>query len=412
MTRSEGCVGVQTMTDRLGPAQGAPRGATRRGVLRGAGAVGFVGLSAAALKLPFFSVEGAQVDAAQCVGTDVSADDKRLVISNWPAYIDPRRKKTSTQSVFTQRTGIQVDYTDDVNDNSEFYAKVKNQLGSCQPVQRDMMVLTDWMAARMIELGWIQRLDTTTIPNVLENVIDPLRGLAWDPEFDYHVPWQSGLTGIAYNADEVGEVRSFEELLTRSDLTGRISLLTEMRDTMGFLIKLTGGDPADFDDEAWTKGIDFLREVVAKGQVRAFTGNEYIQDLAAGNIVACEAWSGDVIQAQVDNPAIKFVTPEEGLMLWSDNMLVPNGAEHQANAELWMNYYYEPETAAKLAAWVNYICPVKGAQQEMEKIDPSLVDNPLIFPDDDTLAQTMSFMALDEAQITQYEGEFADVTGG
>jgi len=388
------------------------RGTTRRGLLAGGGAVAFVGLSAAALKLPFFGVEGARVEAATCVGDDISKTDKRLVISNWPAYIDPRRKKTSTASVFTQTYGIQVDYTDDVNDNSEFYAKVKNQLGSCETIQRDMMMLTDWMAARMIDLGWIQKLDTAKIPNVLDNVIDPLRGLAWDPEFDYHVPWQSGLTGIAYNAEAVGEVRTFEELLTRSDLKGRISLLTEMRDTMGFLIKVSGGEPSDFDDDDWDNGIDLLRQVVADGQVRAFTGNEYIQDLAAGNIVACEAWSGDVIQAQYDNPAIKFVTPEEGVMLWSDNMLVPNLAEHQANAQTWMNYYYQPDVAAKLAAWVNYICPVKGAQEEMEKIDPSLVDNPLIFPDDETLSATMAFMALDEAQITKYEGDFADVTGG
>ena len=207
-------------------------------------------------------------------------------------------------------------------------------------------------------------------------------------------------------------MRTFEELLTREDLKGRISLLTEMRDTMGFMLKVTGSDPDEFTEDEWHNALDKLESVVSAGQVRAFTGNEYIQDLAAGNIVACEAWSGDVIQAQVDNPAIKFVAPEEGLMLWSDNMLVPNLAEHQANAELWMNYYYQPDVAAKLAAWVNYICPVQGAKEEMEKIDPDLVDNPLIFPDDETLSKTMAFMALDEKQITQYEGEFADVTGG
>jgi spermidine/putrescine transport system substrate-binding protein len=217
---------------------------------------------------------------------------------------------------------------------------------------------------------------------------------------------------MAYNAQETGEVKSFEELLTRSDLKGRITLLTEMRDTMGFMLKVVGADPEDFDDDDWHNAIDKLQSVVSAGQVRAFTGNEYIQDLAAGNIVACEAWSGDVIQAQVDNPDIKFVTPEEGLMLWSDNMLVPNLAEHQANAEAWMNYYYQPDVAAKLAAWVNYICPVEGAREEMEKLNPDLVDNPLIFPDEETLSKSMSFMALDEAQITQYEGEFSDVTGG
>jgi spermidine/putrescine transport system substrate-binding protein len=398
--------------DRLEPVPHSGRGLTRRGALKGGGGVALVGLSAAALKLPFFGVDGAQVDAASCVGTDLSASDKLLVISNWPAYIDPRRKNTSTSTLFEQTSGITVDYTADVNDNSEFYAKVKNQLGSCQPVKRDMMVLTDWMAARMIDLGWVQTLDVSKIPNVTANIIEPLRNRPWDADFSYHAPWQSGLTGIAYNADATGEIKSFEELLTRSELKGKISLLTEMRDTMGFLLRVVGADPNDFDDDDWGNAIDKLQSVVSTGQVRAFTGNEYIQDLAAGNIVACEAWSGDVIQAQVDNPAIKFIAPEEGLMLWSDNMLVPNLAEHQANAEAWMNYYYQPDVAAKLAAWVNYICPVQGAKEEMEKIDPDLVDNPLIFPDDETLSKTMAFMALDEKQITKYEGEFADVTGG
>lgn len=399
--------------DQLRPVpRSAQRGVTRRGALRGAGAVGFVGLSAAALKLPLFGVEGARVEAASCVGDDISASDKKLVISNWPAYIDPRRKKTSTQSVFTDTFGIEVDYTDDVNDNSEFYAKVKNQLGSCEPIQRDIMVLTDWMAARVIDLGWIQKLDTTKIPNVLDNIIDPLRDKVWDKGFEYHAPWQSGLTGIAYNADVTGEVGSFEELLTRGDLKGRITLLTEMRDTMTFMLAVTGADPQEFDDDDWGNAIDRLRQVVADGQVRAFTGNEYIQDLAAGNIVACEAWSGDVIQAQIDNPAIKFVAPEEGLSLWSDNMLVPNLAQHQSNAETWINYYYQPDTAAKLAAWVNYICPVKGAREEMEKIDPSLVDNELIFPSEEILASTFDMRPLTEAEATKYEGEFADVTGG
>ena len=152
-------------SDQMQPVPPDRRGLTRRGALRGGGAVAFVGLSAAALKLPFFSVDGAQVDSASCVGTDISSTDKRLIISNWPAYIDPRRKNTSTATVFEETTGITVDYTPDVNDNSEFYAKVKNQLGSCQPVQRDMIVMTDWMAARMISLGWIQQLDASKIPN-------------------------------------------------------------------------------------------------------------------------------------------------------------------------------------------------------------------------------------------------------
>ena len=387
-------------------------GISRRGLLKGGGAVAFAGVSLAALKLPFFSTAGAQQDPATCRATDVSDSQKELIISNWPAYIDPRKKSDGTFQTFERETGITVHYTDDVNDNSEFYAKVRNQLGSCQPVDRDMMVLTDWMAARMIGLGWIQPLDKANVPNLQDNLIDPLRNRQWDKDLTFHAPWQTGLTGIAYNASKTGEVGSFEELLTRSDLKGRVTLLSEMRDTMGFMLKVTGAEPEQFTDDEWQVALDELKKVVRGGQIRAFTGNEYTQDLAAGNILACEAWSGDVIQLQFDNPDIKFVAPEEGLSLWSDNMLIPNLATHQANAEKWINYYYEPAVAAKLAAYVNYICPVKGAQQEMEKIDPSLVDNQLIFPDDETLSVTFDFMPLDDQQQIEYEGDWADVTGG
>ncbi|WP_121252343.1 polyamine ABC transporter substrate-binding protein [Nocardioides ferulae] len=385
---------------------------SRRRLLKTAGGLAVGGLSIAALDLPFFDVAGAQQDPTACRADDESAGDRSLVISNWPAYIDPRKKETSTLQVFQQRTGITVDYTDDVNDNAEFYAKVRNQLGSCDPIDRDLMMLTDWMAARMVGLGWIQPLHADRVPNLHANLIEPLRGRQWDPDLSYHAPWQSGLTGIAYNAAKTGEIKSFEELLTRSDLKGRVTLLSEMRDTMAFLLRVVGADPDDFTPEQWSAAIERLREVVASGQIRAFTGNEYIQDLAAGNIVACEAWSGDVIQAQFDNPDIRFVAPEEGLSLWSDNMLVPNLATHQANAEKWIDYYYEPEVAAKLAAWVNYICPVEGAREEMEKIDPSLVDNQLIFPDADFLADTFDFMPLDDRQTTEYERDWSDVTGG
>lgn len=385
---------------------------TRRGALVGAGGVAFAGLSVASLKLPFFEVAGAAQDPASCRATDVSDSEAEMTISNWPAYIDPRKDPDGTFLTFQDRTGITVDYIDDVNDNAEFYAKVRNQLGTCQPVDRDLMVLTDWMAARMISLGWTQPLDAAKVPNLHANLIEPLQGKAWDPDLQFHAPWQSGLTGIAYNAALVDEVGSFEELLTRSDLKGRVTLLSEMRDTMGFLLKLTGADPRDFTDDEWGTAIERLQEAVDADQIRAFTGNSYTQGLASGNILACEAWSGDVIQLQFDNPDIKFVTPEEGLSLWSDNMLVPNLATHQANAEAWIDYYYEPAVAAKLASWVNYICPVQGAQEEMEKIDPSLVDNPLIFPDAETLAQTFDFMALDDQQQLTYERDWADVTGG
>jgi spermidine/putrescine transport system substrate-binding protein len=363
--------------------------------------------------LPLFGSPSQVQDPTKCKAPDVSGSQKKLVVSNWPAYIDPPSKKQkNTLEDFEAASGISVSYTDDVSDNAEFFAKVRNQLGSCQPIDRDIMILTDWMAAKMINLGWVQRLDASKVPNMHKNLIPALRDRQWDKNRDFSAPWQSGLTGIAYNAKLTKGVKSFEELITSPDLNGKITLLAEMRDTMGFMLKVVGANPDKFTDAEWERAIEKLHKSVKAGQVRAFTGNEYIQDLTAGNIVACEAWSGDVIQAQVENPNIKFVVPEEGLSLWSDNMLVPNMATHQANAEKWINYYYEPAVAAKLAAWVNYICPVVGAREEMAKIDKSLVDNPLIFPSEEDLKDTFDFMPLDDQQEKKYEGEWSNVTGG
>ena len=384
---------------------------SRRGVLKGGGVVAFAGVSLAALKLPFFGVDGAVQDPLTCKATDVSSSDPSLTISNWTGYIDPPNPTGSTMHRFNDATGIDVTYNVDINDNAEFYAKVKNQLGECEPIDRDMMILTDWMAARMIGLGWVQPLDADAVPNVHSNLIKSLQGVAWDPDLTYHAPWQSGLTGIAYNAAKVDEVGSFEDLITRSDLKGKITLLSEMPDTMGFMLKVTGADPENFDDADWDNAMDRLTQVIEDGQVLQFSGNNYLQQLAQGNLYACEAWSGDVIAMQYDNPDIKWVVPEEGLSLWSDNMMVPNKADHKANAEALMNHYYDPEVAATLAAWVNYICPVAGAQEAMEKIDPSLVDNPLIFPDKAFLANAYGFMELDEKTRQQYDKDFAKVIG-
>jgi spermidine/putrescine transport system substrate-binding protein len=382
---------------------------SRRGFVRGA-TIGGVGLGLPGL-LAACGTEGSQVTEEECKSTDKSDSEKVLNFSNWPEYIDVAGKKMPTLEEFQQQTGIQVNYNTDVNDNTEFFAKVQNQLGSCEPIGRDIIVLTDWMAARMIDLGWIQELDHGNLPNVDANLVPNLQDVDWDPGRKRSVPWQSGFTGIAYNAKYTGEIGSFEELLSNPDLSGRVSLLTEMRDTMGFMLKIVGADPLNFSDDEWGQAIEEIEKAVSSGQVRRFTGNDYVDDLNKGDLVACEAWSGDVIAMQYDNPDIKWVVPEEGLSLWSDNMMVPNKADHKANAEALMNYYYDPEVAATLAAWVNYICPVAGAKEAMEQIDPSLVDAPLIFPDEEFMAQTFAFMSLDEDTARKYETEFSQAIG-
>jgi spermidine/putrescine transport system substrate-binding protein len=390
---------------------------TRRGVLRGASLAG-LGLGAPAL-LSACGTPAAKQTAESCVSKDLSSTEKTLNFSNWPLYIDEKKVKRGGKKVtvnptleaFEKKTGIKVDYVADVNDNSEFFGVVRNQLADCKPTGRDIMVLTDWMAARLVGLGWLQKLDPSKMPNVEANLVANLKSPGWDEKREYSVPWQSGLTGIAYNAKLTKEVRSFDELLTRSDLKGKVSLLSEMHDTMLFMLLLEGADPEDFTADEFSAAVDRLQKATDAGQIRSFTGNEYAQDLVKGNIVACEAWSGDVIQLQFDNPDIKFVAPEEGLALWSDNMLVPNKADHKANAEQLMNYYYEPEVAAQLAAWVNYICPVQGAKEAMEKIDPELAANKLIFPDERTLSNAKNFMGLDQKTEQRYQKQFAAVVG-
>jgi spermidine/putrescine transport system substrate-binding protein len=386
----------------------------RRTVLRGLSlsALGLAGGSA----LAGCGIPPAKQSAGSCVSTDLSSEQKTLIFSNWPSYIDEDEENSKapppTLAAFEQQTGIKVTYTADVNDNAEFYAKVRDQLGTCQPCGRDLFALTDWMAARMIGLGWIQKLDHAKVPNVDANLLKQLKAPSWDPNRDHSVPWQTGLTGIAYNAKVTSEVGSFEDLLGRQDLKGRITLLSEMPDTMSFMLRLVGANPSSFTDAEWSKALERLEDSVASGQVRRFTGNDYVQDLNAGNIAACEAWSGDVIAMQSDNADIKFVVPEEGLALWSDNLMVPNKASHKANAEALMNYYYDPEVAATLAAWVNYICPVDGAQKAMEAIDPELVEDPLIFPDQAMLSKTFAFMPLDTNQAKLYETDFNLAIGG
>ena len=386
-------------------------GVSRRSFLRGAG------LSAAALggssMLAACGTEGAQVEAGSCTSTDLSSKEKTMVFSNWIGYVDPpKASDTSTLEKFQQESGITVDYKNgDVNDNETFFSKVSPQLQDCRSTGRDAFVVTDYMAARMIELGWIQKLDHANMPNVEANLIDFLKSPDWDPKRDYSVPWQSGMTGICYNSELTDPVTSFEELLTRPDLKGKIDLLSEMRDTMLFLLLMEGSDPADFSDTDYGAAIESLQGFVESGQVRRFAGNDYVDDMKSGDVVACEAWSGDVINL-LGGGKFKWVPPDEGFAIWTDNVLVPNKAEHKANVETMMDFYYDPVNAAKLSAWNYYFCPVAGAQDEIGQFDKSAVNSDFIFLDDKTLDTGKQFMSLTESQATTYQRQFNEVMSG
>jgi spermidine/putrescine transport system substrate-binding protein len=381
-------------------------GLSRRGFLRGVGATGAAAAGASLLAACGGDEEGSDT-------TDGGGSDEKILnFANWPLYIDTKRvdgeKTYPTLEAFEQETGIEVNYSEPVNDNEEYFAKIRPILAADKDVGVDSFVLTDWMASKLINLSWLQELDKANIPN-FDNLTATLKAPEFDPNRDYSIPWQSGVTGIAYDASVTGEVASITDLLTNPDLNGAITVLKEMRDTMGLILLDQGANPADFTEDEWASAIDALAAANESGQIRQFTGNNYAQLLAQGTIAACIAWSGDVIQLQFDNPNIKFVIPEAGGMLWSDNMLIPINAQHKANAEAWMNYYYDPKVAAELAAWVNYICPVDGAQDELAKIDPKLAENPLIFPSQDDYAQLSIFRALSEEEETQFAAEFQDI---
>ncbi len=360
------------------------------------------------------SASGSPTPSGAPTGVDKSDADKTINFSNWQAYIDVDENdenKRPTLDQFKAKTGVTVKYTEDVNDNDTFYAKIAPSLRAGQDTGVDLTALTDWMAARLIRQNFVQKLDKAQLPNVTSNIIDSLKSPSWDPARDFTAPWQSGVTGIAFRKDKVPAVKTMTELLTRPDLKGRVTVLTEWRDTIGLIMREQGKDPANFTDADFDAAIGLLQQAVDSGQIRSFTGNDYKQQITAGSILACVAWSGDIVQAALDNPNVTWSEPEAGMMIWADNMLIPALAAHTKNAHLVMDWYYDPKIAAELSAYVQYICPVKGAQAEMEKLDPELAKNPLIFPTDEFLKKTSLFMGLDEATEKKYAAAFARVSG-
>jgi spermidine/putrescine transport system substrate-binding protein len=251
------------------------------------------------------------------------------------------------------------------------------------------------------------------IPNS-SNLEDSLKDVEYDKGRLYSLPWQSGFTGIAYNPKATGgkAVTTVDQLLTDPSLKGKVSLLTEMRDTVGLVMLAQGKDPANFTDADFTAAIDELKKAKDAGQIRAFYGNDYAKPLAAGDVAACMAWTGDVVQLKADNPSLGYVLPDTGHMLWSDNFVVPNKAKHKKNAETLINYYYSPDVMAEVEDYVNYIAPVKGAKEALVKSDPSVAKNPLIFPSDAVLAKSHVFRGLTAAEETKYNQAFQALIGG
>ncbi|HWT95256.1 MAG TPA: spermidine/putrescine ABC transporter substrate-binding protein [Solirubrobacteraceae bacterium] len=332
-----------------------------------------------------------------------------VVFSNWPLYIDKDVIKD-----FKREFNATLKYTEDINDNNEFFGKVRQPLEQGDSIGRDLVALTDWMAARWIRLGYTEPIDEKNVPNKA-NLVDNLVNMSFDKGRKHSLPWQSGMTGIGYNKKVVGEVTSFKQLLDPK-YKGKVTFLSEARDTLGLvMLAQMGKNPEDATIDDILAATEELDKINRSGQIRKFTGNEYSTDLAKGNVVMAVAWSGDMVQLKADNPDLEFVIPEEGGMLWSDNMMIPQKAPSPYGAEVAMNWFYDPQVAAKIAAYVNYVTPVKGVQEilaaDKDKDTAALAENTLIFPDDATRQRLHATAELSVEEEQQMNEAFAGVTG-
>jgi len=330
----------------------------------------------------------------------------KLSVLNWPLYID---KKSNRQ--FEAQTGIDLKYSESLNDNNEFFAKYQRQFSQDQYPGFDIAVPTSWMAKRLIDLGYVQKLPLDEIPNAA-NLAPGFQGAQWDPTGEYTLPWQTGMTGIAYNLDVTErELTSFSDLYDR-EFRNKVGMLTEMRDTVGLACQAEGIDPATVTYKQAEPALDRLQKAVDDGQIRRFTGNDYQDDLVDGNFAACVGWSGDVAQLLLDNDSLRFVIPEEGGMRWADTMVWIDTAKRSDQVAAWMDYFYDVDNAAQVAAYVQYISPVDGIAQALAAIDPALGDSPLIFPPEDVQSRLQVFnQELSAKDEEKFDARFAEITG-
>jgi spermidine/putrescine transport system substrate-binding protein len=392
-------------------------GLTRRQLLARAGALGAAGVSLPAL-LAACGSDSESGSAGTTPGTtgDTSGGSGSgggsLFFENWPAYIDPTEDgDTGTVDRFKEATGIDMRYTEAYNDNNEYFAKIQPLLGRGEPIDPDIIAPTSWLVNRLITLDWLEKLPIDQVPNAA-NLRADLRNPSWDPTGEYSLPWQTGFAGIAYNSDVTGrEITSVDDLFD-PEFAGRVGALTEMRDTIGVIAMSLGIDIETLETFAdAAPAFDKLQEAKDSGQIRRFHGNDYFDDLSNGNLAITIGWSGDVAAIARDNPAVKFVFPESGATSWADSMVVPNGARNIDAAAQWMNFVYDPVEAARITAWVGYVSPVDGVREEVEKLDADLANDPLVFPDDATLANTKGFASLPEDVEAEYDAAFSAITG-
>jgi len=370
---------------------------SRRAVIAGAGGLGAAGLLAA------------------CGGSDSADSANSVRWGNWPLYLDydEDTKKYPTLEKFIEQTGIAATYFEDYNDNDEFFGKVQAQLKLGEDIGYDLVTPTDWMAARWIRLGYTQKFDAANIPNK-SNILDSLASPSFDANREQTLTWQGIMGGFGWNVEKNPKgIRTIDELFAPQN-KGKIVVLSEMRDTVGIILLSQGVNLQTVTEDQFMNAVDFMAKKIADGWIRGVKGNEYAEDLTSGDATAVIGWSGDMFILKSENEGkFDFALPESGGTISGDNFVIPStvSAEGKANAEKLINFYYDPAIAAEVAAYVNYVCPVKGAQAEMEKIDPALAASPFIFPDAAMSAKLNVFRSLTPAEETSWSEAFQKAAG-
>ncbi len=394
----------------------AHRTMTRRDLLRR------MGIGAGALSVSAFLAacgiggEAERNASGENEGLTTTEKTGELNFANWIAYIDRKGGESPTLEQFQDETGITVNYKTVINDNASFFGQIREPLAAGKSTGWDIIVVTDWLVAKMIRLGYLEELDHSKIPNFRANAGEIYQDPSYDPDNAHSVPWASGITGIAYNESLTGrEITSVQDLFD-PEFAGKVGMMLEMRDTMSLVLLGEGVIPTEATMEDVEAAQEKLLQQREDGIVRKYYGNDYVQPLAQGDLALTMAWSGDVLGKTLDNPDIKFVVPEEGGILWVDNMCIPQNAEHPIDAMMMMDFVYQPEIAAQMTAWINYICPVPEAQDILKKAKDAytrqVANSPLVFPTPEMEERLYHYKDLDEEEEAQWNELFDEVVQG
>jgi spermidine/putrescine transport system substrate-binding protein len=337
--------------------------------------------------------------------------------ANWCCYLDVDPKddtKWKTLEDFQAKYGTKVNYSEAIEENEGFVASISNQITAKQDPGWDIIVVTDWMVARLVRLGWIEEFDMANLPNFVANVQDVYKAQAWDPEMKQHAPWQTGMTGIGYDPTKTGPITSIKSLYESDPRwKGKVEYLTEMRDAIGLSMLAVGLDPRTPTRDGCDKAVALMQKAKADGIVRDVKGNSYTEDLTSGDAVLVMAWSGDIVGLKADKPSLEFGFVDEGVMFWTDNCVIPKGAVHKGTAELMIDWCYVPEHAAQIEAGVAYVTPVKGVKEifAASTDNKALATDPLRFPLDTLASKLVPFGILNEDDEKYFNEQFAKVIG-